>query len=272
MPSALPVELSIIVPAYNEERRLAAPLREIGRYLEQSQLRSEIVVVDDGSIDRTFELACEIGADLPVPVRVVRSARNRGKGHALKLGFEVAEGERLLFTDADLSTPIAHADDLLAALDRGFDVVIGSRKMPGAELEVHQPFLRETLGKGFTLLVRILIGWVSDVTCGFKMFRAEVGKDLFGRVRVFDWSYDAEVIFLVGQQGLRLTDVPVRWHDESGTKVRLVDAVLRSLIGLLRIRWYAARGVYATTLAAEEPAEIRTFRPAPAVSSTREPN
>lgn len=249
------VDVSLVIPALNEARRIRSPLDEIGEYLVRQPYTAEIVVVDDGSHDGTFEVLQEIGAGLPVPLRAIRYADNRGKGHAIKVGFASARGARILFSDADLSTPIACTERLLAALDEGADLAIGSRKTHGASISVRQPLWRETLGRGFTLLVRTAIVKVTDVTCGFKAFRAEVGKHLFERVRVNDWSFDAEILFLADRAGYRITEVPVEWHDESGTKVDLRRDVLASLVGLGRIRWNGLRGVYAEPLPVSLPLE-----------------
>jgi glycosyltransferase involved in cell wall biosynthesis len=247
--------LTVVVPAYNEAARIAAPLAAIHAYLRAQPWSSEVVVVDDGSADATFALVREVARDWTLPVRAFRYQPNAGKGYAIKYGIAHARGERILFTDADLSTPIDEATRLLAALDAGADVAIGSRKMAGAHITRHQPWLRERLGKVFTWMVRKLIADVSDVTCGFKAFRGEAARDIFSRVRVFDWSFDAEVLLLVRQLGYRLSEVAVDWADCPGTKVRLGRDVLRSLEGLLRIRGNAARGLYATPTGLAQEAE-----------------
>jgi dolichyl-phosphate beta-glucosyltransferase len=249
--TATPVGLSIVVPAYREARRISDSLRRIDAYLAARRERgsgmeaAEIVVVDDGSPDDTVDVVRALAGELETPVRLLISERNRGKGHALKLGFSAARGERILFTDADLSTPIECADALLARLDEGFDFVLGSRKMEGARLEVHQPWLRETLGKGFTRIAQLLIANVSDVTCGFKAFRGDVGRDLFSRVRIDDWSFDAELLLIAKLRGVRFSEVPVAWRDREGTKVRLVRDILSTLAGLVAMRIHLALGRYA---------------------------
>jgi dolichyl-phosphate beta-glucosyltransferase len=242
--TTVPVGLSVVVPAYRESRRIPESLRRIDAHLAGWPEGCEIVVVDDGSPDDTRDVVRRVARDLGTPVRLVSSVANRGKGHALKLGFAAARGRRILFTDADLSTPIEYASALLAKLDEGYDFVLGSRKMQGARLEVRQPWLRETLGKGFTRIARLLIADVSDVTCGFKAFDGDVGRDLFSRVRIDDWSFDAEVLLIARLRGVRFIEVPVAWQDREGTKVRLVRDVLSTLAGLLRMRIHLARGRY----------------------------
>ena len=227
--------LSVVVPAYNEAARIADPLRRMAAFLAARAESFEIIVVDDGSRDPTFRVVRETAADLAAPVHVLRYEPNRGKGYALKVGIGAARGERILFTDADLSTPIEDAEALLAALAEGADLAIGSRRLPGSVIAVHQPWHRELMGSVFTRIVRWLVADVSDVTCGFKAFRGDVGRDLFSRVRVYDWSFDAEVLLLARRRGCRLAEVPVRWEDRAGTKVSLLRDTLRSLWGLLRI-------------------------------------
>lgn len=232
------------MPAYNESLRIVEPLRTIGEYLSAQPFSAEIVVVDDGSADDTFAVVRQAVEGWTTPVRVFRYETNRGKGHALKVGFAQAQGERILFTDADLSTPITEAERLLRCLDDGFDVVIGSRKAPGAQIDVHQGRLRENMGRVFTWLVRNLIVDVSDATCGFKAFRHAAGKEIFRRLRIDDWSFDAELIILARHLGYRLHEVPVQWADRAGSKVRLGRDILRCAYDLFLIRRNLARGVY----------------------------
>lgn len=242
--SSEPPSLSLVVPAFNESERIALPLRRMASYLAEQSYGSEIIVVDDGSGDDTFELVCALGPELPVPLRVLRYSPNRGKGHALKVGFAASCADRILFTDADLSTPIEATASLLEQLEAGADVAIGSRWLKGAEVLVHQPWYREYMGRVFTLLVRGLIADVSDATCGFKAFRGDVGRDIFSLIRVRDWSFDAELLFLAHQRGYEIVEVPVEWEDREGTKVSLLRDAVNSFIGLIRIRLNSATGRY----------------------------
>lgn len=254
-------DLSLVIPCFNEALRLQSSLVEVGHYLAAQPYASEIVLVDDGSSDRSFEVACELAAELPVPITVARYAPNRGKGHALKVAFELTCGGRILFCDADLSTPIEETARFMAALDDGAALAIGSRRMPGAQVDVHQPWLRERMGKVFTALARRLAADVSDTTCGFKAFQGDVGRALFELMRIDDWSFDAELLLLARLAGHRIYEVPVRWHDEADTKVKLLRAALESLFGLLRIRWNLLRGVYRSVERVGVRPEIRRFEP-----------
>ena len=237
---------SLVVPAFNESDRIGPSLREMDAYLAGQPYSAEIVVVDDGSSDGTAGLVNQIARELATPLRLLRYEQNRGKGRALAVGMTASRGARILFTDADLSTPIEETGRLLAPLDSGADVTIGSRKGEGSEIRIHQPWYREQLGKVFTLIVRFLVAEVTDVTCGFKAFRGEVGRDLFSRLRIDDWSFDAELLMLTRQRGYKLVEVPVSWEDRPGTKVSLLRDGIGSLIGLFRIRWNAAQGIYSS--------------------------
>ena len=166
-----------------------------------------------------------------------------------------ATGDRIIFSDGDLSTPLEETPRLLASLDRGFDIAIGSRKIEGAQISVHQAWYRERLGKVFTFIVRKLIADVSDVTCGFKAYRGDVGRDLFSRVRIEDWSFDAELLLIAEQRGYSLEEIPVRWEDRAGTNVSLLRDIVNSLIGIARIRINAASGRYEHTLPIDPPSE-----------------
>jgi len=243
--------LSVVVPAFQEASRIEATLRALAAYLATHHPQSEILVVDDGSRDETAARARSAAASLATSsasaprVRVLRYARNSGKGHALKIGFAASRGARVLFTDADLSTPIEEMEALLARLDAGADLAIGSRKRAGARVEVHQPWWRESMGRVFTALVRTFITEVSDATCGFKAFDGARGRELFALLRIDDWSFDAELLFLAARRGLRIDEVPVTWRDRPGTKVRVVRDAAMSLVGLARIRANALLGRYA---------------------------
>ncbi|MCH2171984.1 glycosyltransferase family 2 protein [Myxococcota bacterium] len=245
------VYFSIVVPAYNEAERLPETLSRMARYLTSKPFSSELIVVDDGSTDGTFLTVQQLAARLPVPIAAYRYEKNRGKGFALKVGFEKAVGRYQLFTDADLSTPIEEADRFLEALESGIGLVVGSRRMQGAEVVVRQPWLRESMGVVFTAMVRHLFVDVSDITCGFKGFRADVATEIFPRLRIADWSFDAELLFLAHRFGFPIREVPVRWRNHSDTKVAILRASIMSLWGLLLIRLNSLRGVYREPLGTE---------------------
>jgi dolichyl-phosphate beta-glucosyltransferase len=233
-----------VVPAFNEAERIVEPLRRIDRHLRARGLGGELLIVDDGSTDGTADVVRRLARELATPLRVIAYTPNRGKGHAVRVGMTSARGRAVLMTDADLSTPIEELDKLLPALRDGLQVVIGSRKMPGAMIGVRQPVLRETMGRVFTFLTRLFVVRVSDVTCGFKLFTREAAESIFSRLTLADWSFDAEALYLARHLGFGIREVPVSWRDVAGTKVNRGRDALRAGLGLVRIRWNALRGRY----------------------------
>ncbi len=243
--------LSIVIPIYNEEKRISPTIEKLLTYLSRQPFTREIILVDDGSDDKGIQLACASLDKAGENYQVVGYGDNRGKGYALKQGILASQGKYVLFTDADLSTPIEDLDNMWLWFNEGFDIVQGSRKMPGAKIEAHQPWLRENMGKIFTMLSNAIVNLkVSDVTCGFKCYRGEVARNIYGLQRVYDWSFDAEIIHIARVNGYRLKEIPVRWHDERGTKVHLLRDSVRSFRGLLKIRKNSREGYYAKTLEA----------------------
>jgi dolichyl-phosphate beta-glucosyltransferase len=242
-PSTL--DLSIVIPAYNEESRLPKTLGRIFAYLQARPYRTEILVVDDGSSDRTSEIVNSCAQNYP-GLRLVSNGRNRGKGFSVRHGMLEALGEIALFTDADLSTPIEEADKLLAAIrERGYDGAIGSRAMDRSLIEVHQSVIREQAGIFFNRLVRWIMGVeFSDTQCGFKAFRTERTRIIFEQQRIERFGFDPEILFLAKRQGFRVAEVPVRWSHDSATKVNVAADGIRMFLELLLIRWNAVRGFY----------------------------
>lgn len=237
--------LSVVIPAFNEEQRLPASLARIRGFLEARAQSFEIVVADDGSKDATAAVAEAAGGPW---LRVLRGERNRGKGHAVRRGMLEARGERRLMTDADLSTPIEELPSLEARLDRGFDVAIGSRAVVGARIEVRQSAFRETAGRAFNVLVRLLLlPGVRDTQCGFKLFTAAAAQAAFEPVRLSGFSFDVEAIYVARRLGLRVAEVPVLWRNDVATRVGGLSGT-RAFLDLLRIRLNAARGRYGAAL------------------------
>jgi dolichyl-phosphate beta-glucosyltransferase len=230
--------LSIVVPALNEEDRLPRTLERIASHLSRRREGYELVVVDDGSRDRTAERAQAAGAT------VLRNETNRGKGYAVRRGMLAARGARRLMTDADLSTPIEELDRLCARMDEGHDVVIGSRALPGSRIEVRQPWYRENMGRVFNLFVRALaVPGVTDTQCGFKLFSGAAARDVFSAARLDGFSFDVEVLFLARRKGYRIAEVPVVWRNDAATRVSLLRGFL-AFPDLLRIRANDWRGRY----------------------------
>jgi glycosyltransferase involved in cell wall biosynthesis len=239
------LDLSIVIPAFNEERRLPKTLDCIVAYLQTRSYRAEIIVVDDGSSDRTAEIVSAYLQKYP-GLRLVSNGRNRGKGFSVRHGMLEARGEITLFSDADLSTPIEEADKLLAALrERGYYAAIGSRAVDRSLIEIHQSVIREQAGIFFNRLVRWIAGIeFSDTQCGFKAFHTERARIIFEQQRVERFGFDPEILFLAKRNGLRVAEVPVRWSHDSATKVNVVADGLQMFFELLLVRWNAMRGYY----------------------------
>ena len=220
--------LSVVVPAYSEESRLPSTLEAIRTYL--SSREHEIVVVDDGSSDRTAEVAERFGC------RVVRHPRNLGKGAAVKSGVLASRGDLVLVTDADLAAPIAELPKLEAALERGAAVAIGSREAPRAAVR-RTSFKRKLAGKVFNILVRLLTGLpCRDTQCGFKLFHGEAARALFFLAECRGYCFDVEILLLARELGFKVEEVGVEWHDRPGSKVRLLRDGWRMLWELLELR------------------------------------
>jgi glycosyltransferase involved in cell wall biosynthesis len=240
-----PLDLSIVIPAFNEERRLPKTLERIGVYLNARPLRAEVIVVDDGSSDATAELV-ERYREKYACLRLVSNGRNRGKGFSVRHGILEAWGEIVLFSDADLSTPIEETDKLLVAVrEKGYDAAIGSRAVDRSLIDVHQSAFREQAGILFNHLVRWIAGIeFSDTQCGFKAFRRERARIIFEQQRIEGFGFDPEILFLAKRHGLRVAEIPVRWSHDSATKVNVVADGMGMLLDLLVIRWNAVRGFY----------------------------
>lgn len=229
------VMLSLVIPAYNEEKRLSGSLSRVVEYLEARGEPFEVVVVDDGSNDRTADLV-KAEARRHRSVRLVSHDRNRGKGYAVRTGIFAARGDYIIFSDADLSTPIETTDEFMEHLTNGSDVVVGNRRMAESVLEERQPWVREFLGRIFTGMTRFFLrSPITDQTCGFKGFKRSAAMETFSRQRVFDWSFDAEILHIAHRRGLRVRQVPVRWRDQPGSKVNVLSACFLSFLGLLKV-------------------------------------
>lgn len=241
----MPLELSIVIPAFNEEERLAESLQRIRDHLKGRSLQFEVLVVDDGSTDGTAKLVERSRCEFP-ELRLISNSSNRGKGFSVRQGMLEARGEIALFTDADLSAPIEEADKLLAALrDGAYDGAIGSRALDRRLIEVRQSRFRETAGIIFNLIVRRTVGLpFVDTQCGFKAFRLEKSRTIFEQQRTEGFGFDPEILFLAQKRGLRIVEIPVLWAHNPATKVRFFGDSIRMLLDLLTIRWNALLGRY----------------------------
>ena len=235
------VRLSLIIPAYNEAGRIGNTLRDCLDYFARQDYDFEIIVVDDGSQDGTADL---VRREFP-NVRLISYTPNRGKGYAVKQGMLAATGKYRLFYDADGSTPISEADKLWRPLADGADVVIGSRSLPESQVELHQRPLREFIGRTFNHLTHILLGErFIDTQCGFKAFTAESTNQIFPRQTLDRFCFDAELLYIARAQGLKVTEIPVRWINTPNSRVTLVADSARMLKDLFKIRINALQGKY----------------------------
>lgn len=238
--------ITIVIPAYNEERRLPATLSTVLAHLSRREWRfAEVVVVDDGSTDGTVRVVEEFCRTHPA-ARLLKNHGNRGKGYSVRHGMLEAKGDWVLFSDADLSAPIEEMDKLIeAAEEQGAAVVIGSRALDRSLIGVHQSFFRESAGRVFNLLMQLLTGLrFRDTQCGFKLFEARAAREVFRRQRLERFGFDAEVLFIARRLGYRTVEVPVRWSHSEGTKVSMFRDSLNMFLDLLRIRWNQLRGRY----------------------------
>ena len=236
-------ELSIIIPAYNEELRLPATLERIAAYTRAFGRETEILVVDDGSTDRTAQVAESFRSKFPA-LRVLSNDVNRGKGYSVRHGMLEARGRIVLFTDADLSAPIEEAGKLLAALET-HDVAIGSRALDRRLIFERQSRFREIAGIIFNNVVRLCLRLpFVDTQCGFKAFRREPCRIIFAQQRIERFGFDPELLYLARHHGLRAVEIPVRWGHSAATKVSMLRDSAQMFLDVFLIRWNALVGRY----------------------------
>ncbi len=241
--SATACDLSVIIPAYNEELRLPGTLERIATYLSSCGREAEVLVVDDGSKDGTAAVAEYFRIKIPT-LRVVSNGINRGKGYSVRHGMQEARGRIALFTDADLSAPIEEAGKLIDALESN-DVAIGSRAMDRSLITVHESPFREFAGIIFNKIVRIIL-WLPfvDTQCGFKAFRRERCGIIFEQQKIERFGFDPELRYLARHHGLRAVEIPVRWGHSPATKVSMLRDSLQMFVDVFKIRWNSLMGRY----------------------------
>jgi dolichyl-phosphate beta-glucosyltransferase len=238
------IYFSVVIPAYNEAERIAATLKKIHEYLLTRDYRYEIIVVDDGSTDGTRMVVSKTAQEIPF-VRLLENGVNRGKGYSVRAGVLHSQGEIILFSDADLSTPIQEVDKLADWLGMGYDIAIGSRALPGSEILVRQPRQRQLMGKVFNRLVQLLtVSGIRDTQCGFKLFKQDVAKVLFEKQTVWGFGFDVEILFIASKSGYRIKEVPVKWIDSPDSRVHIVKDSFTMLTDLARIRTRYLIGKY----------------------------
>ena len=236
---------SIIIPAYNEAERIGASLDRVVSYIAESRWSAEVIVVNDGSRDHTSQVLQEYSRRHPI-IRVLENPGNRGKGYSVRNGMLNASGQILLFTDADLSSPIEEANKLFAVIEHGeADVAIGSRYLQSELQTRKQPLYRRMLGRGFNIALRTILGLpYVDTQCGFKAFNRKAVTTIFPNMKIERWGFDPEILFLARRYGLRVAEVPVSWAHDHRSKISPVRDGTRMLGELLRIRMNSVGGKY----------------------------
>lgn len=231
------IYLSIIIPAYNEERKIVSTLARVLKYLSTKHYLWEIILVDDDSIDRTSEAARGMIKD--ERLTVIKNPVNQGKGYSVKKGVLASKGDIILFSDADLSTPIEELDKMLLWFNEGYDIVIGSRALPESSIEIRQLWYREIMGKTFNLLVRtFVLSGFGDTQCGFKCFKREAALKVFNLQKINGFAFDVEILLIAERLRLKVKEVPIVWINSPESKVHLIRGSFSMLWELFKIKFY----------------------------------
>jgi dolichyl-phosphate beta-glucosyltransferase len=242
------MEISVVIPAYNEAQNITATLSEVVDYLAKRFNQWEVIVVDDGSKDATCRLVetfAKNAGSKNYQVQLLKNERNLGKGAAVRKGMLFAKGKLRLFMDADNATKIDELDNFLPFFAERIDIAIGSRKLKDSLVIEGQPFMRRLASFVYHWLVKLILGTeVSDYNCGFKAFRGKVAERIFSLQRTERWEFDAEISFLAKQMGYAVQEIPIAWQHKATSKVRAGHAALTSLLGIFKIRMYHLRGLY----------------------------
>jgi dolichyl-phosphate beta-glucosyltransferase len=231
-------EVSIIIPAYNEEKRIVNTLNTITAFFASTPDSYEVITVNDGSTDDSLKILNDFASVHP-QIRVISYSPNQGKGYAVKKGVEAAQGPLILLSDADLSTPITEYPRLKNILDTGgFDLVMGSRSVSNSQVKIHQPFYREFMGKTFNRIIKtLLFPGFNDTQCGFKLFKASIAKDLFGQLQLKHFAFDVEIVYRALRKGLKIKEEGVQWLNSRGSRVSPFKDSAIMFLDLLRLRF-----------------------------------
>ena len=241
------MSLTIIIPAYNEEKTIGGTLKEVSEYFNKRELTHEVIVIDDGSSDKTLASARE-ASSLFKNFKVMENIVNKGKGYSVRKGVLSAQGDYVVFMDADNSTSIYEFDKFMPFFKEGYDVVIASRRLKESIVEEPQPLLRAKMGEFYIFLSKIILNLnLSDFNCGFKAYNVRSTRFMFELQRMNDWSFDVELLFLANKYGLKTRESPVRWTHKSGSKVKPVIDAIKSFLSLLQIKINDLWGKYKRT-------------------------
>jgi len=240
----LALKYSIVIPAYNESVRIRSTIEKILAHVQRQNWNAEVLVVNDGSTDDTPQIVENYAVHNPI-LHLIDNPGNRGKGYSVRNGILHASGEVILFSDADLSSPIEEADKLFAAVQAGADVAIGSRWLRSELQTQRQPLYRQLFGRIFNLALRILLGLhYQDTQCGFKAFTRRAAQAIFPLQHIERWGFDPEILYLARRFGFRIEEVPVRWAHREGTRINPLRDGMRMFLEILKIRWYSITGKY----------------------------
>jgi glycosyltransferase involved in cell wall biosynthesis len=235
---------SIVIPAYNESRRIPSTLERVIACIREHDWSAELIVVNDGSTDTTADVVRGFAADTP-ELKLIENPRNRGKGYSVRNGMLHALGEVVMFTDADLSSPIEEAERLFAAIAGGADIAIGSRWLESNRQTHRQPVYRQFFGRCFNAVTRAVMGLpFADTQCGFKAFTRHAAQTVFQLETIEGWGFDPEILFIALKRGLRVVEVPVSWGHDARTRMSYIRDGARMLEDIGIVRWNAFRGLY----------------------------
>ncbi|MFT4113830.1 dolichyl-phosphate beta-glucosyltransferase [Silvibacterium sp.] len=242
--SPVPIQISIVIPAYNESARIGRTLEETLRVVAERQWDAEVLVVNDGSTDDTAAIVQGFASSHP-QLRLIENPGNRGKGYSVRHGMLKAVGSIVMFTDADLSAPIEEAERLFEMIRNGADVAIGSRWLERKRQTVHQPLYRQFFGRCFNAVTRMVMNLpFADTQCGFKAFTRSAARTIFQLQRIERWGFDPEILFIAIKRGYRVREVPVTWGHDERSRISYLKDGLKMLEELAYVRWNALTGVY----------------------------
>lgn len=238
LPRKVPImNISVVIAAYNEEKRIGDSLVKIYDYLKKHNHDFEIIVIDDGSNDGTLNLLMEYSKKIPNFI-ILKNKGNKGKGYSIKKGILKSKGDIVLFTDADLSTPIEEIEKLVHCLKNGYQAAIGSRALPNSEIKVYSAWYRQLMGKVFNKIIRLILSLdYYDTQCGFKCFKRDAAQEIFKSLKISRFSFDVEILFVAKLLGFRIKEVPVCWYNSPESKVKLLKDSSRMFWDVLRIRF-----------------------------------
>lgn len=239
------IYLSVVIPVYNEGKSIKNAIQETIKFLSAHSFSYEIIIVDDGSKDDTIKIAKETAEELGVNIIILKNNINCGKGCSLKKGIMSAKGEIIWFFDADLSTPLKTLDEMLPFLNKGYDVVMGSRHLPESKILVRESKIREFAGNIFSKIAfSFFLKGITDANCGFKVYRREAGQKLYSLLTINRWGFDVEIIYIAQKYNYKIKEVPVSWSHDAHSKVKIVSAALNTIKELIQIKINDWKGKY----------------------------